>query len=57
MKTKTKIETEFPDDPMMEQLHSIRREIAQELRDLSPQKKVVKKEKCANLSSKKRLRS
>jgi hypothetical protein len=42
MKTKTKIETEFPDDPMMEQLHSIRREIAEELRGLSPQEKVVK---------------
>jgi hypothetical protein len=42
MRTKTKVEVEFPDDPMMEQLHSIRREIAEELRGLSPQEKVVK---------------
>jgi hypothetical protein len=42
MRTKTKVEVEFPDDPMMEQLHSIRREIAEELRNLSPQEKVVK---------------
>jgi hypothetical protein len=42
MRTKTKVEVEFPGDPMMKQLHSIRREIADELRDLSPQEKVVK---------------
>jgi hypothetical protein len=28
MRTKTKVEVESLDDPMMEQLHSIRREIA-----------------------------
>ena len=42
MRAKTKIEIEFPNDPMMEQLHSIRREIAEELQGLSPQEKVIK---------------
>lgn len=42
MSTKTKIQTEFPLDPMMEQLHDIRRKIADELKDLTPHGKLVK---------------
>jgi hypothetical protein len=42
MKANTKIGIEFPDDPMMEQLHDVRRKIAEELRGLNPQEKMKK---------------
>lgn len=42
MSTKTKIPREFPDDPVMEQLHELRRELTEELRGLTPQKKMIK---------------